>query len=77
MGSALNIWFDSARVHGIVQMVDDQLQVEPRAGFLFRILITQIAHAIARSDQMAVCSGCTLPPGLNGRLARVVRARLG
>jgi hypothetical protein len=61
MGSAVNTWFDKARVHGIVQMVDDQLQVQPRAGFLFGILITQIAHAIARSDQMAVCSGCNDP----------------
>jgi hypothetical protein len=31
VGLAVNTWFDKARVHGIVQMVDDQLQVQPRA----------------------------------------------
>lgn len=61
MGSAVNTWFNRARFHGVVQMVDDQLQVRPYAGFLFGILITQIAHAIALSDQMAVCSGCNDP----------------
>jgi hypothetical protein len=60
-GHAVNKWFGTARSHGIVRLVDQQLQIRPYAGFLFGILITQIAHATARSDQMAVCSGCNDP----------------
>jgi hypothetical protein len=73
MVSAVNTWFDRARFHGIVQMVENQLQVRPYAGFLFGILITQIAHAIARADQMAVCSGCNDPFVPTRPLSRGVR----
>jgi hypothetical protein len=73
MGSAVNTWFNKARGHGIVQMVNGELQVQPRAGFLFGILITQIAHAIAQSDQMVVCSGCNDPFVPTRPLSRGVR----
>ena len=58
VGLAVNTWFDQARGHGILTMVDNDLQVRPFASNLFGVLITQIAHAIARSDQKAVCAGC-------------------
>ena len=59
--SAVNDWFDRARGHGILDMLDNQPQIAPHAAFLFGILITQIAHLIARSDQVVVCSGCKRP----------------
>lgn len=61
VGAAVNIWFDQARGRGILTMVDNDLQVRPYASNLFGVLITQIAHVIARSDQKAVCAGCRNP----------------
>ena len=61
VAAAVNTWFDQARGHGILTMVDNDLQVRPYASNLFGILITQIAHVIARSDQKAVCAGCRNP----------------
>jgi hypothetical protein len=59
--SAVNTWFATARGHRIMDMVDGKLQVRPNASNLFGILITQIAHVMARSDQLAVCAGCKDP----------------
>lgn len=61
VAAAVNIWFDKAREHGILTMLGGDLQVRPHASGLFGFLITQIAHVIARSDQMAVCAGCHNP----------------
>jgi hypothetical protein len=61
IAAAVNIWFDQAREHGILTMLGRDLQVMPHASALFGVLITQIAHVIARSDQMAVCAGCSNP----------------
>jgi hypothetical protein len=61
LASAVNIWFAQARGHGIMTMVDGALQVRPYASDLFGVLITQIAHVIARSDQTALCAGCRDP----------------
>jgi len=59
--AAVNNWFAQARGHGILTMVDGSLQVQPYASDLFGVLITQIAHVIARSDQTAMCAGCRYP----------------
>jgi hypothetical protein len=61
VAAAVNIWFDQAREHGILTMLGGDLQVRPHASGLFGVLITQIAHVIARSDQTAVCAGCRYP----------------
>lgn len=61
VAAAVNTWFDQARGHGILTMVDNDFQVRPYASNLFGVLITQIAHVIARSDQKAVCAGCRNP----------------
>jgi hypothetical protein len=59
--AAVNTWFAQARGHGILTMLDNDLQVRPYASNLFGVLITQVAHVIARSDQKAVCAGCRNP----------------
>jgi hypothetical protein len=59
IASAVNTWFAKAHGHGILAIGDATLQVRPHASNLFGMLITQIAHVIARSDQLAVCDGCT------------------
>jgi hypothetical protein len=59
--SAVNAWFAKAHGHRIMDTVDGQLQVVPGASNLFGVLVTQIAHVIARSDQLAVCAGCQNP----------------
>jgi hypothetical protein len=56
--AAVNTWFAQARGHGILTMLNNDLQVRPYASNLFGVLVTQIAHVIARSDQKAVCAGC-------------------
>jgi hypothetical protein len=61
VAAAVNIWFDQAREHGILTMLGGDLQVRPHASNLFGVLITQVAHVIARADQMAVCAGCPDP----------------
>lgn len=61
LAAAVNTWFAQARGHGILAMVDGKLRVRPYASNLFGVLITQIAHVIARSDQTAVCAGCQNP----------------
>jgi hypothetical protein len=55
---AVNTWFARARGHRILGSVDGVLQIRPNTSNLFGILITQIAHVMARTDQMAVCAGC-------------------
>ena len=59
IANAVNSWFAKAHGHGILAIGDTTLQVRPYASNLFGILITQIAHVLARSDQLAVCDGCT------------------
>jgi hypothetical protein len=59
IAAAVNSWFAKAHGHAILAIGDTTLQVRPFATNLFGILITQIAHVIARSDQLAVCDGCT------------------
>jgi hypothetical protein len=61
MAVALNSWFDQAHGHGIVTVLDGDLQIQPLASNLFGILITQMAHVMARRDQMATCAGCRHP----------------
>jgi hypothetical protein len=61
VAAAVNLWFAKARQHGVLTMVGDDLQISPNASDLFGVLVTQIAHVIARSDQMAVCAGCRDP----------------
>jgi hypothetical protein len=61
VAAAVNTWFAQAREHGILTMLGDDLQVRPHASSLFGVLVTQIAHVIARSDQTAVCAGCRDP----------------
>jgi hypothetical protein len=58
IATAANTWFAKAHGHGILGIGDTTLQVRPYASNLFGILITQIAHVIARSDQLTVCDGC-------------------
>jgi hypothetical protein len=58
VGAAINRWYAAASGHRIMDLVDNQLRVGPGASNLFGILITQIAHAVARCDQTAVCAGC-------------------
>jgi hypothetical protein len=57
---ALNTWFAAAQGHRILDVVEGQFQVRPGASNLFGILAVQLAHAIARSDQLAQCAGCKL-----------------
>jgi hypothetical protein len=59
--AAVNLWFAQARGHGILIMIGPDLQVRPFASNLFGVLVTQIAHLVARSDQKAVCAGCRNP----------------
>jgi hypothetical protein len=59
--AAVNTWFAGMRGHRILEMVDRQLQVRPGASNLLGVLIAQIAHAIARSDELVVCAGCKKP----------------
>ena len=58
VAAALNTCFAQVRGHGILTMIDHDLQVRPYSSNLFGILVTQIAHVMARSDQKAVCAGC-------------------
>jgi hypothetical protein len=58
---AVNTWFNDARGHRILDLVDGELQIRPNASNLFGILITQIAHVMAHTDQMAICAGCRKP----------------
>ncbi len=73
VAAAVNIWFAEAHQHGILTMVDDDLQVSPHASNLFGLLITQIAHVIARSDQTVKCAGCGNPFKPRGPITRGVR----
>jgi hypothetical protein len=61
LGSAVNTWFAQACGHGIMTMVDGHLQIRPSTSNLFGVLVTQIAHVIARSDQTAECANCHDP----------------
>lgn len=61
VAASVNTWFAQAREHGILTILGKDLQVRPHASDLFGVLVTQIAHIIARSDQMAVCAGCHDP----------------
>jgi hypothetical protein len=61
LASAVNTWFARARGHEIMTMVEGNFQVRPSASRLHGVLITQIAHVIARSDQTAVCASCRHP----------------
>jgi hypothetical protein len=70
---AVNLWFAQAKGHGILDVVNHKLQVRPHASNLFGILVTQIAHAVARSDQQSICSGCGVPFVLKRRPSRGVR----
>lgn len=58
LAMAVNTWFAKTRGHRILDVVYAQLQVRPNASNLFGVLVTQIAHVIARSDELAVCAGC-------------------
>jgi hypothetical protein len=73
VASAVNLWFAAAPGHGILTMMDGELQVEPHASGLFGVLITQIAHVIARSDQTALCAGCHNPFHRDRPITRGVR----
>jgi len=73
VAAAVNNWFNDAREHGILTMLNHDLQVRPHASALFGILVTQIAHVIARSDQKAVCAGCHEPFQPTRPLSRGVR----
>lgn len=73
VAAAVNSWFNDARDHGILTMLNHDLQVQPHASGLFGILVTQIAHVIARSDQKAVCAGCHEPFPPTRPLSRGVR----
>ncbi len=56
--SALNAWFAAARGHRILDAADGQFQIRPGASNLFGVLAAQVAHAMARSDELARCAGC-------------------
>jgi hypothetical protein len=56
--SAVNSWFAAARGHRILDVVEGQFQIRPGASNLFGVLGAQLAHAIARSDELARCAGC-------------------
>jgi hypothetical protein len=56
--SAVNTWFAKARGHRVLAVVDGKLQIRPAASNLFGVLIMQIAHVMARTDQVAICAGC-------------------
>ena len=55
---AVNTWFAKARGHRILDVVDGKLQIRPAASNLFGVLIAQIAHVMAYTDEMAICAGC-------------------
>jgi hypothetical protein len=55
---AVNTWFTKASGHRILDLVDSQLQVRPGASNLLGVLVTQIAHVMARSDERALCANC-------------------
>jgi len=57
-GLAVNTWYAKARGHRILDLVDHQLQVRPSASNLLGVLIAQVAHVMARADELAVCAGC-------------------
>jgi hypothetical protein len=73
VASAANLWFSAAPSHGILTMLDRELEVRPHASTLFGVLITQIAHVIARSDQTALCAGCRNPFRRDRPITRGVR----
>ena len=67
---AVNTWFAKAHGHRILDLVGHQLQVRPAASNLFGVLIMQIAHVLARTDEAAVCAGCNYPFRPKHRLRR-------
>lgn len=74
VAASINTWFAHAGGHSIVGVTKDgNIQVQPQANKLFGILITQIAHVIARSDQTVVCAGCKGPFPPKRRLVRGIR----
>jgi hypothetical protein len=58
---AVNTWFARARGHRILNVVNGELQIRPSASNIFGVLVSQIAHVMARTDQMAICAGCRNP----------------
>jgi hypothetical protein len=54
----VNLWYSRAIGNAIVQVNQAGFQVQPFGANLFGILIAQIAHMIARSDEAAICAGC-------------------
>ena len=60
VASAVNTRFAPARGHGIMTMVDGDLQVRPYASDLFGVLITQIAHLL-RDQIKPRCSPAAVP----------------
>jgi hypothetical protein len=69
-GLAVNTWFAKVRGHRILDLVDGQLQVRPGASNLLGLIVTQIAHVMARSDERAVCAGCKGTFPVKKRLSR-------
>lgn len=68
--NAVNTLFAKARGHRILDIVDDELQVQPGASNLLGVLVTQIAHVMARSDELAVCANCKKLFRVKRRLSR-------
>ena len=58
VAAAMNSLFAEARGHRILTVGDKDLRIQPNASNLLGIVVAQIAHVIALSDQKAVCSGC-------------------
>lgn len=59
---AVNKWYNYSGIHVILDLVAGSPHIQPQAGGkLFAVLGAQIAHAIARADQMVVCAGCKYP----------------
>jgi hypothetical protein len=61
VAAAMNILFSRARGHRILTVGDKDLRIQLNASNLMGILVAQIAHVIARSDQKVVCAGCRNP----------------
>jgi hypothetical protein len=58
LAAAVNLWYTRAQGHSVLDLDQESLIIRPQASTLFGVLITQIAHVIAGTDQHAVCSGC-------------------
>jgi hypothetical protein len=58
LAAAVNLWYTRAQGHSVLDLDQERLVIRPQACTLFGVLITQIAHVIAGTDQHAVCSGC-------------------